>query len=36
MDDSGIENDGQRLGRETVTQMLKCLSKAFGDDMDLK
>lgn len=26
MDDSVIENNGLRLGEETVTQMLKCLS----------
>lgn len=28
VDDSVIENDGRRFGRETVTQMLKCLEVA--------
>lgn len=28
VDDSVIENDGQRFGRETVMQMLKCVEVA--------
>ena len=33
IDDSVIESNGQRLGRGTVTWMLKCLSDGGGMDV---